>query len=98
MKPLVGYRDGEVTGFSKVRTHQAGLNFIINRIKSDIDRFGGTKLRAVIEDADNKEQADIAEQALRENFDCEEIYHINVSVVSGTHIGPGAWGIAYYPL
>jgi DegV family protein with EDD domain len=98
MKPLVGYRDGVTTPFGRVRTHKQGLNFILERIRSDMDRLGGRRIRAIIEDADNREQANIAEKALLENFDCDEIYHITISIVSGTHIGPGAWGVAYYVL
>ena len=98
-KPLIGYHsEGETMGFGRVRTHRAGLDFIIDKIKSDFARFGGIKLRAIIEDADNKQQADAAEEALRRNFNCEEIYRITMSVVSGTHLGPGAWGISYFVL
>lgn len=97
-KPLIGFRDGVTTPFGRVRTHKQGLNFILERIRSDMDRLGDRRIRVIIEDADNREQADIAEKALRENFDCEELYHINLSIVTGTHMGPGTWGVAYYVL
>ena len=97
IKPLVGFdSDGETGAIGRARTHEDALKFILKKISSDLDRFHGKSLRVIIEDAGNKSQADLAEQALRENFPVDELYHTHISVVSGTHIGPGAWGVAYY--
>ena len=37
------------------------------------------------------------EDALSDTIDCREIYVAEFSAVMGTHIGPGALGVAYAP-
>lgn len=96
MKPLLAFRDGIVTPVGRVRTHQQAIRFVLNRIGEDMKRLGGSTLRAVVEDSDNEEQANQMIEALRKDFPVEEVFHIATSIVSGTHIGPGAWGLAYF--
>jgi len=98
IKPILGTKDGIVTPFSKVRTHIQGLNWIIERIKKNIELTGRKKVIAMVEDAANDEWAKKAEERLRSEFNIVELWRTRMSVVIGTHIGPGAWGISYHLL
>ncbi len=98
VKPVLTTRDGETNPICKVRTHAQGLNWIIDKIKTDIEDTGRKKVFAIIEDALNDEWADKAEERLRDEFDIVELLRLRMSVVTGTHIGPKAWDIAYHLL
>ncbi len=96
IKPIVSMSDAECVPSAKVRTHEQGLNWMISKIKEDMERLGSDKIRCIIEDADNPEWSNRAKEALESNFQVEEIWQTPISAVSGTHIGPGCWGITYY--
>ncbi|OYD14392.1 hypothetical protein CH333_08100 [candidate division WOR-3 bacterium JGI_Cruoil_03_44_89] len=98
IKPILSTKDGIVTPLGKVRTHNQGLNWIIEKIKKDMEKSGRKKLIAVVEDAANDEWADRAEERLRSEFDIIKLWRTRMSVVIGTHIGPGAWAISYHLL
>lgn len=98
IKPIIGFRDGTSAPLSKVKTHEQGLNFIITKIKEDMERFKSNRIRSIIEDSDNCEWSNKAKERLKKEFTVDEIWQTQVSAVSGTHIGPGCWGITYYCL
>lgn len=98
IKPVLGTKDGIVTPFGKVRTHSQGLDWIIERIKKDMEKTGRKKVIAVVEDAANDEWAKKAEERLRSEFDIVELWRTRMSMVTGTHIGPGAWAVSYHLL
>lgn len=98
IKPILGTKDGITTPFGKVRTHIQGLNWIIERIKENIELTGRKKVIAMVEDAANEEWAEKGEERLKSEFDIVELWRTKMSVVTGTHIGPGAWAISYHLL
>lgn len=98
IKPILGARDGIATPLGKVRTHSQGLNWMIEGIKKRIKETGRKKVLAMVEDAANEEWAEKAEERLKSEFDIVELWRTRMSVVTGTHIGPGAWAISYYLL
>jgi len=98
IKPILGTKDGITTPFGKVRTHIQGLNWIIERIKENIELTGRKKVIVMVEDAANDKWAEKAEERLRSEFDIVELWRTKMSVVTGTHIGPGAWAISYHLL
>ncbi|MCK4329139.1 DegV family protein [candidate division WOR-3 bacterium] len=98
IKPILTTQEGLTTPVCKVRTPAQGLNWIIEKIKKEIENTGRKKVFAIIEDALNDEWANKAEERLRDEFDIVELIRTRMSVVTGTHIGPKAWDIAYHLL
>ncbi len=98
IKPLITYRDGLSTPIGKVRTHPQALEFIINKIKTDLERYGSSGIRCIVEDADNREWANQVKERITKEFEPEEVWQVDMSPISAVHIGPGAWGVAYYCL
>jgi DegV family protein with EDD domain len=98
IKPLITYRDGLSTPIGKVRTHPQALEFIVNKIRADLERYGSSGIRCIIEDADNREWANQVKERITKEFEPEEVWQVDMSPISAVHIGPGAWGVAYYCL
>lgn len=98
IKPLLTYRDGFTAPIGKVRTHPEALEFIVNKIRADLERYGSSGIRCIIEDADNREWANQVKERITKEFKPEEVWQVDMSPISAVHIGPGAWGVAYYCL
>ena len=98
IKPLLTYRDGFTAPIGKVRTHPEALEFIVNKIRADLERYGSSGIRCIIEDADNREWANQVKERITKEFEPEEVWQVDMSPISAVHIGPGAWGVAYYCL
>ena len=96
IKPLITYRDGLSTPIGKVRTHPQALEFIVDKIRVDLERYGSPGIRCIVEDADNREWANQVKERITKEFEPEEVWQVDMSAVSAVHIGPGAWGVAYY--
>jgi len=95
IKPIITTKEGVAVPAGKVLSHKQALNWIINRIKSDLKKFKASKIKCFIEDVDNKEMANLLKSKIMENFKCEEIWEVEMSPLIGTHTGPGTWGISY---
>ena len=98
IKPIITYRDGFTAPVGKVRTHPQALEFIVSKIKADLERYGSPGIRCIIEDADNREWANQVKERITKEFEPEEVWQVGMSPISAVHIGPGAWGVAYYCL
>jgi len=98
IKPLITYRDGFTAPIGKVRTHPRALEFIVSKIRADLERYGSSGIRCIIEDADNREWANQVKERITKEFEPEEVWQVDMSPISAVHIGPGAWGVAYYCL
>lgn len=96
IKPLITYRDGLSTPIGKVRTHPQALEFIVDKIRVDLERYGSPRVRCIIEDADNREWANQVKERIMNEFEPEQVWQVGMSPISAVHIGPGAWGVAYY--
>jgi len=96
IKPLITYRDGLSTPIGKVRTHPQALDFIVDKIRVDLERYGSPGIRCIVEDADNREWADRVKERIVKEFEPGEVWQVSMSATAAVHIGPGAWGVAYY--
>ncbi|MCK4391352.1 DegV family protein [Candidatus Bipolaricaulota bacterium] len=96
IKPLITYRDGLSTPIGKVRTHPQALDFIVDKIRADMEGYGSSGIRCIIENADDREWTDRVKERITKEFEPEEVWQVDMSAVSAVHIGPGAWGVAYY--
>ncbi len=96
IKPLITYRDGFTAPIGKVRTHPEALEFIVDKIRADLERYGSSGIRCIVEDADNREWANQVKERITKEFEPEEVWQVSMSPISAVHMGPGAWGVAYY--
>ncbi|MEA3356129.1 MAG: DegV family protein [Candidatus Bipolaricaulota bacterium] len=96
IKPLITYRDGFTAPIGKVRTHPRALEFIVSKIRAGLERYGSSGIRCIIEDADNREWANQVKERITKEFEPEEVWQVDMSPIAAVHLGPGAWGVAYY--
>jgi len=92
LKPIVGHGgDGAIT-WAKVRTHRAGLDEIIGRVKR---HPGDGPLLLMVEHTDNRDWALEVREALASALPATaEIVLSPLSSTSAVHMGPGTWGVA----
>jgi len=92
LKPIVGHGgDGAIT-WAKVRSHRAGLEEIVRRIRR---HPGEGPLLAMVEHTDNREWALEVQGSLAAALpEGAEIVLCPLSSTSSVHMGPGTWGVA----
>ena len=95
VKPIITLREEQVMPAGKVLTHSQALNWILNRIRSDLKKFNAKKIKCFVEDVDNKKMSNLLKEELEENFQCEEIFQVEMSPLIAVAAGPGTWGISY---
>lgn len=98
IRPIIGFKDGIAIPLAKVMTQKQGLDWIVAKIRADIKRLGGEKIQLIIEDIDNREWANRAKERLGKEFLVDKLYENTASVVIGTHVGPGSWGVSWFVL
>lgn len=97
VRPILTYSDeGETIPATRVRTAAQGLEFMVEEVRRHLEGTGASGVRFVIEDADNPEWAEEVKERLEREFSPEEILRWTMTPVVGAHIGPGAWGVAWY--
>lgn len=98
IKPVLDVNsDGLVEPFKKVRGRQQALAALVKHVAEDVATIGPVRL-AVLHGADDVRAAEF-ESALRESVpDAEIVLNGNIGPVIGTYTGPGALGVAYYPI
>ncbi|UNC92767.1 DegV family protein [Candidatus Contubernalis alkaliaceticus] len=94
MKPILTLVDGVVTPKDKVRGHQKALNRLIGLC---LEEFSSEKpVQVAILHGNVLEEALKVKAMVEETFNNDEIIITNLGAVIGTHVGPGAVGIAMY--
>ena len=96
LKPILCFKDGEITSYEKVRTKKKAIRRIIEISKEKIGdkrpiHFGIMQVEA---EAD----ADLVKQALEKSYSAEDIQDMRIvglSPVIGTHTGPGVIAISF---
>ena len=95
IKPILTYREESVVPEAKVSTHRQALDWIIKKMRRDIEEQGAKRLKCVIDDAGNREWSCEVKERIEKEFTCEELWQLEMSPVVGTHMGPGAWAVSY---
>jgi DegV family protein with EDD domain len=92
LKPILEVREGKVEPIERVRTRKKSLARLVELVD---ERSGGKQPLhiAIIHANAEAEARDVLEQAKKLN--AKEYFLSHVSPAIGTHIGPGAIGIAY---
>lgn len=94
IKPVLTLEDGRIDTLEKIRTKRKAIQYMLDYVVKDVQ--GKSTVHAVMLNAVAFEDADAAAAKLQQQLNLENIPHSELSPVIGTHVGPGAIGIAYY--
>ncbi len=94
IKPLLQFKDGLIVPLAQARTKRKALELLLKIIEERL--AGGQMVEAAIVDVENPEEGETVQSMIRERFNPSHIFRAGVSPVVGTHVGPGALGVAFY--
>ena len=95
IKPILYIdKEGKIDAFEKAHTKGKALVRLIELVDKKAD---GRMVNAGIMHANVHEEANRLGKILREKINCSNLDTYPISPVIGTHVGPGALGIAFYP-
>jgi DegV family protein with EDD domain len=94
IKPILQFRDGEIESISQERTKRKALARMMEIAE---ERLGDKQMAeaAIVDVATEEEGDEIADMVVR-RFGTPVVHRSPVSPVVGTHVGPGAIGLAFY--
>ena len=96
--PMVTFADAEVVPFGRVRTTSQAISKIKDEIRKDLTVFNATRLKVLLGYTTDEKICHELEETIREEFTVSELYILQLNSVVGVYVGPGAWGISYYPI
>ena len=95
IKPILEFKDGLIQSLSQARTKSKAFEQLLQISEQ---RLGDERMaEAAIVDIDNPEDGEAMARITKERFGPAIVHRAEVSPVVGTHVGPGAIGIAFYP-
>ncbi len=94
IKPVLYIKDGQIEVLAKVRTKRKALKRLLELVEERVP--GGTPVHVAVIHAQAVEEASAFEKEVRARFNCAEMYLSELGPVIGTHVGPGAIGLAFY--
>ncbi len=92
INPIIAIVSGKVESIGKTRGLKAGLKFISDQMMADppdlnyLVSFGNTNAPDALKEA---------VEYLTEQFSISDYFEVDMGITVGTHVGPGAAGIAY---
>ena len=94
IKPVFELRQSQIHSLARPRTTQRAGKKMIELMS---ERVGDAKVHAIVMHVAAKEKAELLRDAVRERFDCAELFLTEFTPVMGAHIGPGMVGVAFWP-
>lgn len=95
IKPILHFEDGTIQPLSQARTKKKAIKELLDIAAK---RLAGSEMaEAAIVHVDCLEEAERLQKEVGSRFSPREIHISDVSPVVGTHVGPGALGLAFYP-
>lgn len=94
VKPIMTIVDGRVDPIGRVRTRPKAIERLLELASANIK--GSGPLHMAVLHGDVPEEAEKLKQMVTERFSCTELVTSQITPVIGTHLGPGALGIAVY--
>jgi DegV family protein with EDD domain len=95
IKPLLHFEDGLIGPLAQVRTKKKAIAAMFDRVE---EKLGGKQMAAVgVVDSNAPADGDMVAEMVRERFGVNEVLRELIGPVVGTHAGPGAVGLAFYP-
>ena len=96
--PMITYDDGEIVPFGRVRTESQAILKIRDEIRKDLTKFKAKRLKVLLGYTTEKRICQELEKSIRKEFSIDELHVLQLDSVCGVYLGPGAWGISYYPM
>lgn len=92
IKPILALKEGVTEGVARVRSRSKAIDYLYNFVAgfTDIEEIA-------IEDATTPEDAEALKKRLSAIVPAERIYHLKISPVIGTHVGPRVLGVGVLP-
>jgi DegV family protein with EDD domain len=95
IKPILEFKDGLIQSLSQARTKGKAFEQLLQISE---ERLANKRMaEAAIVDIDNPVDGEAVARLTNERFGPSIVHRAEVSPVVGTHVGPGAIGIAFYP-
>jgi DegV family protein with EDD domain len=95
IKPILQFEEGEIRPLAQARTRRKAIDTLLAIVEK---RLTGKRMaEAAVVDIDNPETGEAVMNMVQELFGPPLVHRAAVSPVVGTHVGPGAVGIAFYP-
>ncbi len=95
IKPILHFEDGTSQPLSQTRTKSKGVEELLNIAA---ERLGSDKMaEAGVVHVDCLEEGRSLVEKVKKRFNPSLVHLSDVSPVVGTHVGPGALGLAFYP-
>jgi len=95
IKPILALENAEAKPLARARSRAKGVEYILNLLEKRVGR-GGSIHHCTVFHSCVLEEALALEKEVRARCDCTELDIVEVGPVFGTHIGPGALGLAFY--
>lgn len=95
IKPILYLKDGRVEPLDRVRTWGRVPDRLLG-LMADMLGPGEDPIHVGVAHARNEEDAARLEEDIYRRFDVAEFYTSELGPVIGTHVGPGALGLAFY--
>ncbi len=93
IKPILTVVDGSTAVLGKIRTKKSAMEAMLQIFLNDVERFGIGE--AIVHHINVEEEAIEYAAQIKKHIN-QEVATIPIGPVIGTHVGPGAIGIAYY--
>lgn len=95
IKPILHFEEGTIQPLSQARTKKKAILELLDRTEKRLE--GNEMAEAALVHVDCLEEAERLKQDLVARFNPPLVHISDVSPVVGTHVGPGALGLAFYP-
>ncbi len=96
--PLVTFADGEVIPFGRARTEHQIISKIKDEIRKDLAKYKSNELKVLLGYTTDEKICQALEESIRMEFPVDELHILQLNSCVGVYVGPGAWGISYYPM
>jgi DegV family protein with EDD domain len=94
IKPILHLEEGRIVPLTQARTKRKAIERILDIAE---ERLGGSAMaEAAVADINSPESGDAVAGMVAERFAPALLHRSSVSPVVGTHVGPGAIGLAFY--
>lgn len=94
LKPILYLQEGKIEALERVRTSKRAHQRLIELLETSVSGRSPINMMGVVSAAAEEAASKLLMQIERD-FDPQEVLLANISPVIGTHIGPGAVGVAY---
>ncbi|MDF1515070.1 MAG: DegV family protein [Anaerolineae bacterium] len=93
IKPLLHFHEGTIQPLASIRTKAKAVATLLDMIE---EKIKGTRIvEAAVMDIDVPDEGDSLAERLKARFIIPVVHRGGVSPVVGTHVGPGALGVAF---